>query len=97
MKKIISVILAAALLLTSLFVLTSCSGDSGKITIAVPSDTTNEARALLLLQEQGLITLKEDTGITATVRDIVENPYNIEFKESEAAQLPNVLKDVDMP
>ena len=95
MKKIISVILAAALLLTSLFVLTSCSGSSGKITIAVPSDTTNEARALLLLQEQGLITLKEDAGITATVRDIVENPYNIEFKESEAAQLPNVLKDVD--
>lgn len=94
MKKIISVILAAALLLTSLFVLTSCSG-SGKIIIAVPSDTTNEARALLLLQEQGLITLKEDAGITATVRDIVENPYNIEFKESEAAQLPNVLKDVD--
>ena len=94
MKKIISVILAAALLLTSLFVLTSCSGSS-KITIAVPSDTTNEARALLLLQEQGLITLKEDAGITATVRDIVENPYNIEFKESEAAQLPNVLKDVD--
>ena len=95
MKKIISVILAAALLLTSLFVLTSCSGSSGKITIADPSDTTNEARALLLLQEQGLITLKEDAGITATVRDIVENPYNIEFKESEAAQLPNVLKDVD--
>ena len=94
MKKIISVILAAALLITSLFVLTSCSG-SGKITIAVPSDTTNEARALLLLQEQGLITLKDDAGITATVRDIVENPYNIEFKESEAAQLPNVLKDVD--
>ena len=94
MKKIISVILAAALLLTSLFVLTSCSG-SDKITIAVPSDTTNEARALLLLQEQGLITLKEDAGITATVRDIVENPYNIEFKESEAAQLPNVLQDVD--
>ena len=94
MKKIISVILAAALFLTSLFVLTSCSG-SGKITIAVPSDTTNEARALLLLQEQGLITLKDDAGITATVRDIVENPYNIEFKESEAAQLPNVLKDVD--
>lgn len=94
MKKIISVILAAALILTSLFVLTSCSG-SGKITIAVPSDTTNEARALLLLQEQGLITLKDDAGITATVRDIVENPYNIEFKESEAAQLPNVLKDVD--
>lgn len=95
MKKIISVLLAATLLLTSLFVLTSCSDSSDKITIAVPSDTTNEARALLLLQEQGLITLKEDAGITATVRDIIENPYNIEFKESEAAQLPNVLQDVD--
>ncbi len=95
MKMIFPVILEPALLLTSLFVLTSCSGSSGKITIAVPSDTTNEARALLLLQEQGLITLKDDAGITATVRDIVENPYNIEFKESEAAQLPNVLKDVD--
>ena len=78
-----------------MFVLTSCSGSSGKITIAVPSDTTNEARALLLLQEQGLITLKEDAGITATVRDIEDNPKNITFKEVEAAQLPNVLKDVD--
>lgn len=95
MKKLISVILAAALLLTSLCVLTSCSGNSDKIIIAVPSDTTNEARALLLLEEQGFITLKADAGITATIRDIEENPYNIEFKESEAAQLPNILQDVD--
>ncbi len=66
-------------------------GDS----IAVPNDTTNEARALLLLEELGYITLKEGAGITATVKDIQDNPYNITFKEVEAAQLPNVLKDVD--
>lgn len=64
-------------------------------TIAVPNDTTNEARALLLLQEQGLIKLKDGAGITATVLDIEENPHNIKFNEVEAAQLPNVLKDVD--
>ena len=63
--------------------------------IAVPNDATNEARALLLLQEQGIIKLKDGAGITATVRDIEDNPKNITFKEVEAAQLPNVLKDVD--
>ena len=63
--------------------------------VAVPNDTTNEARALLLLQDNGIIKLKDGAGITATVGDIVENPKNIEFKEVEAAQLPNVLKDVD--
>ena len=65
------------------------------MTIAVPNDTTNEARALLLLQDNGYITLKDGAGITATVNDIAENPYDISFKEVEAAQLPNVLKDVD--
>ena len=64
-------------------------------TIAVPNDTTNEARALLLLQEQGYITLKDGAGITATIQDIQDNPYNITFKEVEAAQLPNMLQDVD--
>lgn len=63
--------------------------------IAVPNDTTNEARALLLLQDLGYIKLKEDAGITATVADIVENPHNIEFKEVEAAQIPNIRQDVD--
>ncbi len=63
--------------------------------IAVPNDTTNEARALLLLQDEGLIKLKEDAGITATVTDIVENPKNLEIKELEAAQLPGALQDVD--
>ena len=63
--------------------------------IAVPNDTTNESRALLLLQDLGYITLDENAGITATIKDITDNPYNIEFSEVEAAQLPNVLQDVD--
>ena len=66
-----------------------------KISIAVPNDTTNEARALLLLQENGIIKLKDGVGITATKNDIVENPHNVEIVEAEAAQLPNLLPDVD--
>lgn len=62
--------------------------------IAVPNDTTNEARALLLLQDNGLITLKEGAGLTATVQDIVENPHNLEIKELEAAQVPRVVEEV---
>ena len=60
-------------------------------TIAVPNDTTNEARALLLLQDNGIITLKEGAGLTATVNDIVENPKNIEIVELEAAQIARVI------
>lgn len=93
MKKIISVVLSAVLALTSLFALSSCN--KAGVTIAVPNDTTNEARALLLLEDLGYIKLKDGAGITATVLDIEENPYNIKFNEVEAAQLPNVLKDVD--
>lgn len=63
--------------------------------IAVPDDTTNEARALLLLQQEGLITLKDDAGLTATTKDIVENPYNLQIKEVEAANVPHVLSDCD--
>lgn len=63
--------------------------------IAVPNDTTNEARALAILENLGIITLKEGAGITATKNDIVENPYNVEIVEVEAAQIPNVLQDVD--
>lgn len=62
--------------------------------IAVPNDTTNEARALLLLQDNGLITLKEGAGLTATKQDIVENPYNLEIQELEAAQVPRVVEEV---
>ena len=93
MKRTFSLLLASLLVLLALASLASC-GSKG-VTIAVPNDTTNEARALLLLEAQGLIKLKEGAGVTATVRDIVENPYNIKFREVEAAQLPNFLKDVD--
>ena len=64
--------------------------------IAVPNDTTNEARALLLLQDQGLIKLKENAGLTATVKDIADNPKNFEIQELEAAQVPKALQDVDV-
>ncbi len=64
--------------------------------IGVPNDATNEARALLVLQQEGLITLDEDAGITATINDIVDNPKNLEFSEMEAAQLPLRLADLDM-
>ena len=62
--------------------------------IAIPNDTTNEARALLLLQQEGLITLKEGAGITATVNDVAENPKNLELVEVEAAQVPKQLPSV---
>ena len=61
----------------------------------IVSQMGDEARALLLLQENGIIKLKDGAGITATKNDIVENPYNVEIVEAEAAQLPNLLPDVD--
>jgi len=94
MKRIFTVILATILVVATFTTLSACSG-SGSLTIAVPNYTTNEARALMLLQELGYIKLKEGADITATPRDITENPYNITFKEVEAAQLPNVRRDVD--
>ena len=93
MKKIVSLFLAALFVFAAAFTLAAC-GNKG-ITIAIPNDTTNEARALLLLEANGIIKLREGAGISATIRDIVENPYNITFKETEAAQLPRVLQDVD--
>ncbi len=63
-------------------------------TIAVPNDTTNEARALLLLQDNGIITLKEGADLMATVNDIEENPKNIKIQELEAAQVPRVKDEV---
>ena len=100
LTKIITLALAAVLALS----LAACgsktddnSGDAAATTIkiGVPNDTTNEARALLLLQENGIIKLKDGVGITATKNDIVENPHNVEIVEAEAAQLPNLLPDVD--
>lgn len=64
--------------------------------VAVPNDPSNGARALLLLQKQGLIKLKDPKNILATARDIVENPKKLKFKELEAATLPRVLPDVDL-
>ena len=63
-------------------------------TIAVPNDTTNEARALLLLQDNGVLTLKDGAGLEATVNDIVDNPLNLKFEELEAAQIPHVIGEV---
>jgi len=64
--------------------------------VAVPNNVTNEARALLLLAQEGIIKLKDDAGITATVEDIVENPKNIQFKELAPEQLVAALPDVDV-
>ena len=94
MKKILTAIIAVVFTVALAAGFTACTKANG-VVIAVPNDTTNEARALMLLEQQGFIKLKEGAGITATVRDIVENPYNIKFKEVEAAQLPNFLQDVD--
>ena len=87
--------IAAAAVLTLSLSLTACGGSSESIQIAVPNDATNEARALLLLEEKGILTLNEGAGIQATKKDIAENPYNVEIVEAEAAQLPNILRDVD--
>lgn len=64
--------------------------------IAVPNDTTNEARALQLLEANGIIKLKEGVGLTATKMDIVENPKNVEISELEAAQIPRTISSVDL-
>lgn len=69
-------------------------GDKAKI--AVPNDSSNEARALLLLEAQGLIKLKEGVGLEATVKDIAENPLNLEIIELAAEQIPRSLQDVDV-
>ncbi|MBR4948479.1 MAG: MetQ/NlpA family ABC transporter substrate-binding protein [Clostridiales bacterium] len=64
--------------------------------VAVPNNVTNEARALLLLAQEGIITLKDGAGITATVEDIIDNPKNIQFKELAPEQLVAALPDVDV-
>ena len=89
MKKLLAILLTLALSLS----FTAALADT--VTIGVPNDTTNEARALLLLQANGIIKLAMGSGIQTTVRDIVENPYNVEIVEIEAAQLPVQLPDLD--
>ena len=81
--------------------LTACGGSSStassasSVKVAVPNDTTNEARALTLLEKNGFFKLKADAGLTATAKDIEENPLNVTVDEVEAAQVPNVLQDED--
>ena len=96
-------IIALALAIVLAFSLAACSNkggdgsadDSGKvIKIAVPNDTTNEARALLLLQDNGVIKLADGAGLAATVKDIVENPHNVKIQELEAAQVSRVKDEV---
>ena len=94
MKKLFTLLLTLILALS----LVACGSkeEEEAISIAVPNDTTNEARALLILENLGIIKLEDGAGITATKNDIVENPYNVEIVEVEAAQIPNVLKDVSL-
>lgn len=94
MKKIKALILIGVLSITAVALAACESKKDNVVTIAVPNDTTNEARALLLLQSKGYIKLKDGAGLDATIRDI-EDKNGIEFKEVEAAQVPNTLKDVD--
>lgn len=95
-RSVFAKIATLALALVLALSLAACGkkSDSG-VKILVPNDTTNEARALLLLQENGIITLKDGAGITATKNDIVDNPYNVEIVEAEAAQLPSLLADAE--
>ena len=100
LTKLITLALAAVLALSLAACGSKTNSDNGgdaktTIKIGVPNDTTNEARALLLLQENGIIKLADGAGITATKNDIVDNPYNVEIVEAEAAQLPNMLPDLD--
>ena len=94
-KRFVSV-LSILLSLVLVIPFVGCGGRIDyRFQIAVPSDTTNEARALLLLEAQGLIKLRNGVGLTATVNDIIDNPYGIEIIEAEAAMLPRTLEDVD--
>lgn len=94
MKKTSVKLTALVLALVLSLALTGCGSKSASLKIAVPNDTTNEARALLLLEQEGLIKLKEGVGISATKSDIAENPHNYEFYEVEARLTPTVLQDV---
>ena len=88
MKKFLSIILAALLVLSSV-------AFADGITIAVPNDPTNAGRAQKLLEANGIITLDPEAGVTATAADIIDNPLGITFHEVEAAMVPNVLADCD--
>lgn len=65
-------------------------------TIAIPNDPTNGGRALLLLENNGLIELNKDAGLLATEKDVIDNPMDLQFRPLEAAQIPRALDDVDL-
>lgn len=94
--KLAKAVATAAIAGAALVALVGCGGSSQSVKIGVPSDPTNEARALLLLQDEGLLTLEEGAGLQATKNDIADNPNNIELVEMEAASLPTSLPDLDM-
>ncbi len=91
MKKFLSLLAAGCLALS----LVACGGGSKGYQIGIPGDATNGARALLLLEAQGIITLKEGAGLKATERDIQDNPFNVSIVAMEAAALPSGLPDLD--
>lgn len=95
LKNVVRIAACAAATGVLAVALAGCGSSSSQHQIAVPSDATNEARALLLLQDEGLLTLNDGAGLTATTNDIKENPYNIQFVETEAASVPRTLSDVD--
>ena len=90
MKKILALVLSACLAVS----LAAC-GSSSDYKIGIPADATNGGRALQLLQDQGILTLKEGVGLEATERDIAENPFNVQIVPMEAAALPSSLPDLD--
>lgn len=94
-KKALKSLVAGTLATAALVALAGCGSASDAVKVAVPSDPTNEGRALLLLEDQGLIKLNEGVGLTATVNDIAENPNNLEIVEMEAAAIPSAVQDVD--
>ena len=94
--KLAKAVAAVALTGAALVALVGCGGNAQSVKIGVPSDPTNEARALLLLQDEGILTLEDGAGLQATKNDIAENPHNVEIVEMEAASLPTSLPDLDM-
>ena len=95
MKKKLVLILALLVIVAVALVLVLKKDNTQPITIAVPNDPTNEGRALMLLEANGIIKLDPAAGVTATAKDIIENPLGIQFQEVEAAMVPNVKADVD--
>ena len=75
--------------------LAACGSSGEQLQIGIPADATNGARALLLLQDLGIITLNDGVGLAATERDVKDNPYNVKIVAMEAANLPSSLPDLD--